>query len=161
MEMSDLMSEGQQKGFARATIRVIIGLRRLKMKRLSVVLVLAFLAFPVLARGFSGSWSTTLSLDGAGFTTWNTLELRLAFAGWELRSLSSLSGAGLLSQSLTLKGDLGQIGITAGATFTPVPETNWKAFAIQNLQVQSGFISLEFALGNITFRLTLIAGAGG
>ncbi len=129
------------------------------------VLTAAFLVFTGvvgLSLGFSGSWSTFISLSHP-IAPVNTLSLSFGFAEWELTATSVLKGTSFMRQELVLSGSLGALGIAAGAAFR-IPEAAAFSragpmdFSLEGVEFIGGYISLELELGNLTLKLTLVEG---
>jgi hypothetical protein len=130
------------------------------MVRWALLGLLMMVAVSAWAANLSGAWSTTLSLGGETPAFWHTWSFRLSFQGWELQGLSTLQSWNLTSQSFTLSGQWGPLGVAGGLMMKGVPEINPAPWSPSRFQVVAGFISFELSLGNLRFRLTLGTGSG-
>lgn len=115
------------------------------------------LAWPGAAAGLSGELSTSFTLGGS-LATWNSLELRFSFPGFELQSLTTWQGLNLRTQSFTLSGDFGHWAIQAGVVLEALGKPYLATWATQDFQVAASFVALELRLGSLTLRFALHAG---
>lgn len=127
--------------------------------------VAAVLLSPLVGFAFdlSGSWSGSISL-GESFVPLNTITVDLGFADWELTVTSTLKGASLVRQELSLSGSLGALGIAAGAAFR-IPEgaglsrMGLMSFSVDGVEFLGGYVSFTLDLGNLSLKLTLVGEA--
>lgn len=135
------------------------------MKKLGVLgaLVVALGAVG-LGQGVSGSWTSGLTFGGQGVSLASSLTLRLAGPGWGLTTTLDPTLRGPSAYSLTLQGRFGAWAVEAGASVVlPPPAARFAGLGLwttSGLSFQSGFVSFELALGNVTLRFTLHAGPG-
>lgn len=113
-------------------------------------------AFTLNAAELSGSLSTALTL-GSSLATQNSLALRLSFYGFELQSLSIWQNLTMAQQTLTARGDFGNLGIQIGLVLQPLSTPRWGTWSTQEFEVVASFVSFKLVLGQIRFTLTLHA----
>lgn len=129
------------------------------MRARALLVLSVFLAFSSAAAELSGSFSTAFTF-GTSFAAWNTLDLRLSFSDFQIRSLSTWQGLSLSEQAFSLSGNLGDLEIQVGLVLKPVSSLRLGAWSAQEFQVVASFVSFELSLGNFQLRLTLHTGPG-
>lgn len=112
----------------------------------------------------SGEWASQLTFGSAAVSARTTFTLHLAGSGWQLTSSWNPVLPEVSSHTLVLRGGLGALTWTAGASFDlaprggglPLSRAHGQAlWAAEGFAVRSGFVSFDLVLGNLTLRLTL------
>lgn len=119
---------------------------------------LVVFSLPLLAVDLAGSFSTTFGLGENGRSWQNTLTLRFSLAGWEVQSLTTWDGLGLQRQALAVARSAHGLSLAAGVVLKPGSPWTFAALFGQSFQVESGFVSVTFLVGNMTIRLTFVSG---
>lgn len=122
-----------------------------------------------LALDLSGQWTSGLTFTSGTASVTNTFTLHLAGPGWRLTSAFDPSSLGVSDHTLVVRSGLGPVNVTAGVSFQLSSPGGAPALARQGdralwtadgFTFQSGFVSFELALGNLTLQLTLHRGPG-
>ena len=125
------------------------------------VLLVGSAAFAV---DLSGEWASQLTFASGTVAASNTFTLHLAGSGWQLTTSWDPVLPAVSSHMLVLRGSLGVLTWTAGASFDlaahgALPRLRggeglalWSA---DGFALRSGFVSFDLVLGDLTLRLTL------
>lgn len=117
----------------------------------------------------SGEWTTQMTFASGMVSPSTAFTLNLAGSGWRLTSTWDLALPQLSSHALVLKGSLGPVGFTAGASvrltssaqLTPLGgRRDLAGWSVEGFEFTGGFVALELTLGSLTLRLTLQNGIG-
>lgn len=135
------------------------------MKKVWILGTVALLvSWTGLAVDLSGEWTSGLTFTSSGVSMSNAFTLHLGGPGWRLTSSWDPSLLEVSDHSLVLKSSIGPVGVTAGASFRLATRSAMSEVGTQGalsvwsadgFSFQSGFVSFELALGNLTLRLTL------
>lgn len=135
------------------------------MKKLGILgALVVVLGAGGLGQGISGSWTSGLTFGGHGVSVASSLTLHLAGPGWGLTTTLDPTLRGPSLHALTLQGRFGAWTVEAGASvLIPPPSARLNTSGLWTTSgpvLQSGFVSFELALGNLTLRFTLQTGLG-
>ncbi|MCX7750231.1 MAG: hypothetical protein N2320_01485 [Candidatus Bipolaricaulota bacterium] len=136
------------------------------MKKLGTLgALVALLGAAGLGQGMSGWWTSSLTFSSQGVSLSSAFTLHLTGPGWQLASTFDPTLRGPSVHSLTLEARFGAWTVEAGASVLLPPAARFaragsSLWATSSPVLQSGFVSVELALGNLTLRLSFQAGPG-
>lgn len=135
------------------------------MKKVCTLVAVALVAiWTGLAVELSGAWASGVTFTSSGVSMSSAFTIHLGSPGWRLTSSWDPAFLELSDHALILQGSIGPLDVTAGVSFRLAtrlamseagPQGALSAWSTDGFLFQSGFVSFEFALGNLTLRLTL------